>query len=146
MQAAIEAGDKAEVERLLSNPPEGISKSQRKAWIKQAEITAKKLEKAASKPTPAAPTAKKGGEKHQPPHLPSSSLPPPPPSSSGMPVGAGEGAIVELLLTQLQALGLPAEALSTCREHHAALSLAIAPELNAMRNEAYVMGFNAHLP
>ena len=63
-----------------------------------------------------------------------------------MPVGKAELEIVEVLLERMQTLGLPAELISACAEHQAALGLAIAPQLNAVRNQAYVAGFHAPLP
>ena len=150
VQRAIDEGLKDEVEKLLATPPEGMSKALKKKLIKQAEINAKKLEKSAGKPAVAAPppSAKKAAAAAAAAAAPgaaaASQLPAaPPPASSAMPVGASERAIVELLLERMQTLGLPAEAINSCREHQAALGLAIAPQLNTLRNEAYVTGFNA---
>ena len=152
VQRAVDAGQKDEVEKLLANPPEGMSKALKKKLIKQAEINAKKMEKSAAKPAaPApAPSAKKAAAAAAAAAAPgaaaASQLPAaPPPAASSMPVGASELAIVELLLERMQTLGLPTEAISSCREHQAALGLAIAPQLNTLRNEAYVTGFNARM-
>ncbi|KAL1519962.1 hypothetical protein AB1Y20_023448 [Prymnesium parvum] len=143
VQAAVDAGRKDEVEKLLATPPEGMSKSQKKTLLKQAEINAKKLEKAAAKPSAApAPSAKKAAAAGA---AASPAAAVVVPAAAGTPVGAAEGAVVELLLLRMESLGLPADAIRSCREQHGALSLAIAPQLNVLRNEAYVAGFTARL-
>lgn len=143
LQAAVDAGQKEVVEELLKSAPEGMSKTQMKKLLKNAEINLKKLEKQAakgSKPAPQ-PSAKKIAAAAD---VAAAATAPPPVAPSGGVVSKAEAAIVELLLERMQRMGL-SDAVSACRERQGDLSLAVAPALNALRNEAYTAGFNARL-
>ena len=145
IQAAVDAGQVEEVNRLLTSTSVELSKSLKKKLIKNAEIAAKKLAKG---PTPVAPQAKvkvataDDDEKAADARVPT--VPPSVPTgaSEGV-IGAAEGAIVNELLAAIESLGLPRDAMATLREKETALGLAIAPQVSAMRNAAYAAGFSA---
>ena len=154
LQAASDGGDVDKVTELLAalnkdSPEHGLSKSQQKKLLKDAQIAQKKLAKgggAAPKPQAAA-----GGgaaaASAQPPPAPTPSVPAPPPPA---PTGSGEGLagadereLVMELLAAIEGLGLPADAMAKLRSHEAHLASALSPSVSAMRNAAYTAGFGA---
>ena len=143
IQAAVDAGQVEEVNRLLTSTPVELSKSLKKKLIKNAEIAAKKLAKG---PAPVAPQAKgkvaTADDDEKPSGARVPTVPPSVPASEGV-IGAAEGAIVNELLAAIESFGLPRDAMATLREKETALGLAIAPQVSAMRNAAYAAGFSA---
>jgi hypothetical protein len=145
IQAAVDAGQVEEVNRLLTSTPVELSKSLKKKLIKNAEIAAKKLAKG---PAPVAPQAKgkvaTADDDEKPAGARVPTVPPSVPTgaSEGV-IGAAEGAIVNELLAAIESFGLPSDAMATLREKETALGLAIAPQVSAMRNAAYAAGFCA---
>ena len=155
LQAAVDAGNVDQVTSLLAAaPPESFSKSLKKKLLKNAEIAAKKLAKGGAAATPppaaaagaAAATPPAAAQKKAAAPAESASLAPRPPTqqSSGGVAGEIETELVAAMLACAESLALPEGAVAKLRGHTAALALSLAPQVSAMRNEAYALGFNAH--
>jgi len=146
VQAAIDAGDSAEVTKLLTPLPEGMSKALFKKLVKLADINAKKLSQGkstapAAAAKPAAPKAAAAASA-----APAGAAAAPMGAASQT-MGGGAGihgdALVTDMLARIESLGFPAEVLATLQQQREAISEAMAPRLNAMRNTAYAQGFTA---
>lgn len=155
VQAAINAGQAAEVVILLTPLPEGMSKALMKKLVKQAEVNGKKLSQgktvvaqaaqASSEPTAAAPTAAPSKPTVAVTAAPAAARPLAPAVAPAM-SGVGDidsDAIVADIVACIEGLGLPAEAIATLHGRQGVLSNTISPRLNAMRNRAYAQGFTA---
>ena len=145
VQSAIDAGDADRVTALLTPMPEGMSKSMMKKLVKQAQIAAKRLAQGKSAQAAALPPAggkpkgeAKGGSKGES-GPPAAALKP----AAGTVAGVEEQAIVADLLAAVGGLALPEEAQRALQDQRAALCSAIAPRVNAIRNDAYAQGFTA---
>eukprot|EP00316_Scyphosphaera_apsteinii_P021614 CAMPEP_0119310542 /NCGR_PEP_ID=MMETSP1333-20130426/19627_1 /TAXON_ID=418940 /ORGANISM="Scyphosphaera apsteinii, Strain RCC1455" /LENGTH=170 /DNA_ID=CAMNT_0007314741 /DNA_START=88 /DNA_END=600 /DNA_ORIENTATION=+ len=156
VQAAIDAGDPDEVQRLLTPVPEGMSKAVQKKLIKQADIKKKALAKGkgtsatqspAAAAKPAATTAKQ-------PDTLAESPPAPAPGTVSSQIGAKalSATTSALLMNEdeealvadfLASIKLPDEAMAALRQQQHALCMAIGPRLNALQNRAYAQGFHA---
>ena len=154
LQTAVDAGNVDQVTSLLAAaPPETYSKSLKKKLLKNAEIAAKKLAKggAAAAPPPAAAA---GAAAAKPPAATKKAAAPaesaaakPRPAvqqSSGGVAGDIETELVAAMLACAESLSLSDDAVAKLRGNTAALALSLAPQVSAMRNEAYALGFNAH--
>ena len=147
LQAAIDAGKEDEVKDMLAKVPETWSKSLKKKLQKDAQIAAKKIAKGgapAPKPAaekPASKPAATGGPKAAGVAATPDVLPTGAASSAEGVVGSSERKLVAELLACAESLGLSADALTKLREGQEALGLAIAPTVNALRNEAYTLGY-----
>ena len=141
VQSAIDAGDADRVTALLTPLPDGMSKSQQKKLVKQAQIAGKRLAQgkpahAASLPSAGAKPkaeAKGDGGAHADVIKP----------AAGTVAGVEEQAIIADLLAAIGGLVLPDGAASALQGQRAALCSAIAPRVNAIRNDAYAQGFTA---
>lgn len=139
---------------MLEKVPDTWSKALKKKLQKEAQIAAKKIAKGgappAAKPAGEAKTAAKpeaaATEKKKPAPAVAAAAPAVPTGSGptqGV-VGSSEGAIVAQLLACAESLALPADAIATLRANEATLAIAIQPRVNALRNEAYALGFSSH--
>ena len=125
----------------------GFSKSLKKKLLKDAQIAAKKAAKGggAAPAAPAAPAAKEKPSKPASPDKKATAPPAPVPTGSGVGIaGRAERDIVADLLASIEALKLPAEALSILKANEDALAKALQPTVNGLRNDAYAAGFGAH--
>ena len=142
LQTAVDTGNVDQVTSLLAAAaPETYSKSLKKKLLKNAEIAAKKLAKsgaAAAKPPAATKKAAAPAE--------SAAAKPRPAvqQSSGGVAGDIETELVAAMLACAESLSLSDDAVAKLRGNTAALALSLAPQVSAMRNEAYALGFNAH--
>lgn len=139
------AGQSAEVTKLLTPLPDGMSKAFMKKLVKQADVNAKKLSQGKTTQSPGAPSADKSAKAPQLAAKAAETAPGAAGSASAFSSGGNaEGdAIVADILARAEALGISAETLATLQTQREALSEAIAPRLNAIRNRCYVQGFNA---
>jgi hypothetical protein len=152
LQAAIDAGKEDEVKDMLAKVPDTWSKSLKKKLQKDAQIAAKKIAKGgapAKKPaegsaaTGAAAPASKPAAAGAPGKATAAAAVPTGgrvSSAEGV-VGASERTLVSELLACAESLGLSGDAMTKLREGEAALALSIAPTVNALRNEAYTLGY-----
>ena len=150
LQAAVDAGEPEKVTELLKTLAGALSKSAQKKLVKSAEINKKKRDQGKA-PQAAAP-AGKAKAAAAPAQAPSaaasaaSAAAPPAVGGGGGTSTCGEEHVVADVLACLRALALPElpdAALQALGARSDALGAAIAPRLNAMRNDAYVKGYSA---
>jgi hypothetical protein len=151
LQAAVDAGEPEKVTELLKTLAGALSKSAQKKLVKSAEINKKKRDQGKAPQAAAAPAGK---AKAAPAAAPAASAAASA-ASAAAPPAAGGGAgtstcgdehVVADVLACLRALALPElpdAALQALGARSDALGAAIAPRLNAMRNDAYVKGYSA---
>eukprot|EP00965_Chrysotila_dentata_P044648 1483711-Pleurochrysis_carterae.AAC.2 len=148
VQAAVDAGDAESVQRLLTPLPDGWSKTFQKKLVKQAEINAKKASKGSGAPKQSASAPKATSQGGSEAASSTTAVKAPGGAAAGSaasaptgPTGIAEQALVADVLECLRSLAIPAEALQALQGQEALLCQAIAPRLNAIRNQSYALGF-----
>ena len=148
LQAAIDGGKEDEVKELIAKLPDTFSKSLKKKLQKDAQIAAKKIAKGgappAAKPVPPSAPAAAGktaaapqGKVAAKPAAAAAAQPTGASTNEGV-VGAAQATLVADLIACAETLGIDVAKL---RENEATLALALTPTVNALRNEAYTLGF-----
>jgi len=151
LQAAVDAGEPEKVTELLKTLAGALSKSAQKKLVKSAEINKKKRDQGKAPQAAAAPAGKAKAAAAPAPAASAeastaSAAAPPAAGGGGGTSTCGEEHVVADVLACLRALALPElpdAALQALGARSDALGAAIAPRLNAMRNDAYVKGYSA---
>ena len=145
VQAAVDAGDPEEVQRLLSGGAAGaLSKSAQKKLVKSAEIAKKR--KAQGKPAQPAAAAAAPKAAVAAAAAAAAAAPVAAPAAPSSATTCNEDQVVGELLRCVRALGLPEigdDAMRALDARSGEIGAAVAPRLNALRNRAYTLGFSA---